>query len=347
MNPSKTRSDHLKIHVICWAIFIVYESLVAGMMIGQFSPLLHYVFFYSLNISVFYFHAYVVMRWSFSGKNRAWWKLPFFVVLEVLAYIGITILLTYLLEMLNMRKTPIDFNNRYFFSTIWRGTWFILYASGYYFLISFILRSKEELKKAIEIEQLNGKLIRAEIDFLRSQINPHLLFNTLNFVKYAAKRNPEQSDEAIVRLSQIMSFAMGNTADGLVLVKDELEQIENIIQLNRLRFGGKLQVHFHQNLKNKDLQIIPIILLTLTENVFKHGYLLDPNFPAEISFQETEEGIEFKTRNLIQEGVFTEASSHKGLSNILSRLESTYGDKFTFDHGKEDRHYTTSLFILF
>lgn len=154
------------------------------------------------------------------------------------------------------------------------------------------------MARALAMEQLNAKLIRTERDFLRAQINPHLLFNMLNFVRYASKRKPEQVDDAIVGLSELMHFAMEKTANGLIPIKQELAQIENIIKLNQMRFGGKLSISFEAELEDEEAQLIPIILLTLVENVFKHGDLMDATDPAKITFHGNNDGFIFTTSNL-------------------------------------------------
>ena len=347
MNPEHRLNGTLKVHLICWLVFIAYEILVAGMISGQYANMVYYISFYGLNISLFYLHAHVVLPKSFAKGKKTIWRLPFLFSIEITAYVGITVLLSYGLEVLHLRKSPLQLDSRFFITTIWRSGLFLMFSSGYYFLRTYLQRAKNEMARALAMEQLNAKLIRTERDFLRAQINPHLLFNMLNFVRYASKRKPEQVDDAIVGLSELMHFAMEKTANGLIPIKQELAQIQNIINLNQMRFGGKLAISFDAELEDDEAQLIPIILLTLVENVFKHGDLTDANDPAEIIFRGDNESFVFTTRNLKGGGNEYHPSTGNGLINIQSRLHDTYGENAQLKYGTHGKYYLTELNIRF
>ncbi len=281
---------------------------------------------------------------SFKRIPSTLWYLPFLLALEVSLYIALSVLLSHLLYLLHARNEPLAFDWRIYISIVWRGLLFIMFSTGYYFLISNTQKRKQEIEKALEVEQLKLDLAKAERDFLRSQINPHLLFNTLNFVKYAAKNQPDQADDAIIRLSEIMSFAMGKSAGGFIELRDELKQVENIIRLNQLRFGNNLHINYTVQMNNEKSLILPIILLTLVENIFKHGNLTDADFAASIKVESTVEYLMFKTCNLPRNGgeiLFNSLGT--GLNNIEMRLLNNYKDKFSFEYGMEGNFYKTQL----
>jgi two-component system LytT family sensor kinase len=235
------------------------------------------------------------------------------------------------------------FNSKFFGITLWRGIYFILYASAYYIFLSYHRKRQTALTKTIENEQLKNELLLAEQDFLRAQINPHLLFNTLSFIKYAAKKKPEEANEAIMRLSGIMGFALENNSQ-TILVSKELEQVENIIKLNQLRFNHTLNINYIINLANDQVTIIPIIILTLVENIFKHGNLLEKDYPAEIRVESTEEHLSIQTSNLPNYDMTVE-SGKTGLTNISSRLDQFYKNDYKFNHGITDNLFKTELVI--
>ncbi|WP_185960525.1 sensor histidine kinase [Pedobacter westerhofensis] len=220
---------------------------------------------------------------------------------------------------------------------------FILYGTGYYFLYSYYERKEKAFTQAIENEKLKNELLRAEQDFLRAQINPHLLFNTLSFIKYAAKKNPEEADQAVMRLSGIMSFALDSNTQTIKLTK-ELEQVENIIELNQLRFNHKLNISYTKQLHDSQVSIIPIVLLTLVENIFKHGNLSDEKYPAKIFVQTTSEHIILQTSNL-QNRNSTAVSHNKGLLNIRSRLDQAYKNRYEFHHETVDNLFKVYIKI--
>lgn len=351
MKAIKDNNRLIWTHILCWSIYIAYEVLVTRAISGRYSHFLYYLFFYFLNIILFYAHALVVMPSSFRKIPATLLRLPLLLILEIGIYICLYILfshLLYMLNLLNVGKAPLIFDWRVYISIIWRGLLFILFSTGYYFLVSYMGKIRQQMQEALEIERLNLELTKAQMDFLRSQINPHLLFNTLNFVKYAAKKQPDQADEAIIKLSEIMTFAMekSNAKDGFVELEQELKQVENIIRLNQLRFGNSLYINYRTELERKNILILPIVLLTLVENLFKHGDLTNKEYPGEIIVKSHIDGLEVITCNIPKSGgLYDTRAESTGLVNIISRLELTYGDRYIFTYGQQGMLYRTRLFV--
>lgn len=333
-----------KTHIFCWLIFILYEVEFSKMMGGSFRPFAFYFLFYSLNISLFYFHALVVLTRANTNTIAAIWRMPLFTILELLLYCLITFIVSLILNNFDYNKFRLTISESvYVTATVWRGIYFILYGTGYYFLVNYNQKKEKTLTQAIENEQLKNEVLRAEQDFLRAQINPHLLFNTLSFIKYAAKKRPEEADEAVMRLSSIMSFALDNNSQSILLTR-EMDQVENIIGLNQLRYNHTLHLSFKRNIENDQATIIPIILLTLVENIFKHGNLLDNNHPAEINVEATQDYILLQTRNLTSSNNDIK-SHHTGLSNMRSRLEQFYKERYHFEYGHDGNLFKVEIKI--
>ncbi|MET4140188.1 two-component system LytT family sensor kinase [Pedobacter sp. UYP1] len=327
LKPSKA----VRIHIICWFIFIAYEMIILQFVAPGARPFLFYLSFYILNISIFYFHALIVLKRGVTNTQIDLWRLPVFFILELITYYFISLIIGFSVTELSFAETSeVLFQLKPIATTIWRGVYFMIYSSAYYLLFSYNDKRRKELVQTIENEQLQNELLRAEQDFLRAQINPHLLFNTLSFIKYAAKKKPEEANEAIMRLSSIMGFALENNSQ-TILVSKELEQVENIIKLNQLRFNHTLHINYVTQLNNAQVTIIPIILLTLVENIFKHGNLLDKEYPAEIKVESTDEYLTIQTSNLPNYDSNVE-SGKTGLANITSRLDQFYKNNYKFSH---------------
>ncbi|WP_160292116.1 sensor histidine kinase [Pedobacter lusitanus] len=307
-------------------------------------PFLFYFLFYILNISTFYFQALILLKRGTTNTKADFWRIPLFIILEITVYYILSLVIGFSLTELTIAEaSEALFKMRPIASTLWRGIYFILYGSAYYLLFSYNDKKRRELIQTIENEQLKNDLLQAEQDFLRAQINPHLLFNTLSFIKYAAKKKPEEANEAIMRLSGIMGFALENNSQ-TILVSRELEQVENIIKLNQLRFNHTLNINYITRLTNNQVTIIPIILLTLVENIFKHGNLLEKEHPAEIFVESTDEYLTIRTSNLPNYDMNVE-SSKTGLANISTRLEQFYKNNYKFSYTMEDNLFKTELVL--
>lgn len=222
---------------------------------------------------------------------------------------------------------------------------FVLYGTGYYFLMNYIHKREMGLIQDIENEKLKNDVLRSQQDFLRAQINPHLLFNTLNFIKYAAKKKPAEADEAVMRLSGIMAFALENSAE-TILVTKELEQVENIIAINHLRYNHLVYLNYTKNIQNKEATIIPIILLTLVENIFKHGIVQVEETPAQMFVETTDAYLLVRTSNVPN---FSSAviSSNTGLANLNLRMKQYYGNNYEFRHFLDGPQFTVELQIYY
>jgi sensor histidine kinase YesM len=337
--------NELRIHLVCWTSYIFVEVILAGFIAGKFSSFFLYVLFYVINIGLFYLHALWVMPLLNSKhKNRL---LYFFlaVILECALYLAAATLANLFLGSIILRVSPLIINLKYLGITIWRASFFLMYASGYYYLNRHLERKELEMQRALEIERLRSQLVIAEKDFLRAQINPHLLFNTLNFIRHATKHNGANASLAISALTDLMDYALEDSKSDYVPLTKEIEQMENLIELNRLRFEDQLNLNYTKDIRNGKAIILPIILLTLVENIFKHGILNDPDNPASIEIHANEQEISFRTSNLAaanrkNDGVQT------GLKNISARLMHAYPNRHKFVYDTKENRFETQLTIV-
>ncbi|WP_167459437.1 histidine kinase [Pedobacter jejuensis] len=157
----------------------------------------------------------------------------------------------------------------------------------------------------------------------------------LTFIKNATRHNPEQADDAILRLSDIMSYAMERDIEGLAPLSKELFQMENIIQLNQLRYANRLHIRKQINIHVEAVLTLPIILLTMIENIFKHGNLLVEEHPAIIEIITNKDKISYYTRNLIGNQAPPQRNAEGcGLTNVKQRLESQFPEH-VFEHNSD------------
>ena len=337
----KITFNEFKIHIICWSIYIFLEVIALGLMNNQFSPLSYYVMFYTLNFSLFYFHSWVVMR-SVLKKEKT---IPVFLLLltiEVLIYLAGGIFITYVLS--GYEDVSYRLTTAYFAGVLWRGSWFIAYGTGYFFIKAYLKKQKAASEKALEIESLKTQLLISEKDYLRAQINPHFFFNTLSFIKYASKRDASVAALAVQELSEIMSYTLYTGKSEFVSLSQEIEQVEKIINLNQLRYEQKLNIELNLKVENPNIPIIPTLLLTILENTFKHGDIMDLSQKTLINLIANDQSVFFSTINPL--GNFPEEKGCKsGLRNIKERLSKTYPGKFEFRYGVEDGLFKTSLHI--
>ena len=330
------------IHASFWVFFISGEIYSLALLTGRYNSIEHYAVFYPLNIILFYSYVYLLFKIPRKAKFGYLWGILIF-LFEIFIYVLFAGFLTRALSSIsNDGDLIVKLNEKFYVSTIWRALYFMFFATGY-FLVKRNAKFREiELNQEVKLEKLKHQLVTVEKDYLRAQINPHLLFNTISFIKHAIKHHPENAEEALMLLSDIMDYALGSSNGALVPLSEEVEQIQNMIRLNQLRYNEKLNIRMEISADTDHVTIEPIILLTLTENIFKHGNLLNKEFPAIIEIACQEKLIQFKTSNLISNNKASKGRE-TGLSNIRSRLENLYPGRYTFQYGLQGDVFTTML----
>lgn len=210
------------------------------------------------------------------------------------------------------------------------------------------LTDERKQRKVLEEQklQLEAEKSQANFNFLKAQINPHFLHNTLNFLYSKSLPYSAELSEGILTLSDIMRYALsaGNTKDGKALLKDEIEHIRNVIKINQLRFSNNLYVDFEVEGVINGATIIPFVLITLVENAFKHGDLKSPEHPIQIRLVVEDKTLRFYCRNRKKQGP-KELSTGIGLANIKNQLDLAYGKNYSFRVKEDDEFYTTELTI--
>ncbi|RPE05619.1 hypothetical protein EGT74_24905 [Chitinophaga lutea] len=206
-------------------------------------------------------------------------------------------------------------------------------------IIDFNHRNKRQ--KALEKEKLD-----AELSAIKYQINPHFLFNSLSFIYSKTVPLSEEVSNAVLLLSDIMRYALGKEedAEGKVALEKEITHMKNVIEINQMRFNNKLSIQYAEDLRNPNARITPLVLITLVENAFKHGDLLDPANPLVVRTESDERQIRFYIRNKKKAGP-KELSTNIGLNNVKQRLQLMYGDKYQFNIIDNEHFYTSELTI--
>jgi hypothetical protein len=237
----------------------------------------------------------------------------------------------------------------YTYSTLWviafyRGTFFQFVSIGYWFARNAV---RVEHQKRVQEQQLlvaERSLMEANLSFLKSQINPHFLFNSLNFLYAQVYPHSENAAKGILLLSDTMRYALHEDNNGKVMLTQEIQHLHNYITLNQLRFNNQLQVKFELEGNPQFLLILPLVLITFVENCFKHGELADPKNPLLISLSVVENQLAFRTHNMKRNGP-KEKSTGIGLANTCKRLDIAYAGRYELLINNEADSYACSLAI--
>lgn len=178
-------------------------------------------------------------------------------------------------------------------------------------------------KKERENEQLRNERMRAELLFLKTQINPHFLYNTLNYLYSLAYPVSDVLGEAIIKLSQLMRYMLHNSVDGMIDLQQEIDYLHNYIDIYKLRFEGNFFVDLNIKGECKGKRIAALMLIPFVENAFKHGIVDNAKAPVRLLIDVNGDNLFFSAVNAINYGD-KDNSSGIGLPNIRRRLELIY-----------------------
>lgn len=198
----------------------------------------------------------------------------------------------------------------------------------------------EAKKKEVENEKLT-----AELNFLKAQINPHFLFNTLNNLYYLAYTKSDNTTEVIAKLSQMMRYMIYESNHPKVLLSREIEYMENYISLERLRLNNQIPIRFTVEGNVGAIKIAPLILITFLENAFKHG-VSGNNPDAWVNLSLWLDGKEcvFRVENSKPQTLTSGTEkSGIGLQNVKRRLELSYPGQHQLTMNDSAEKYTVEL----
>jgi LytS/YehU family sensor histidine kinase len=191
------------------------------------------------------------------------------------------------------------------------------------------------------IQELSNARLEAELKFLKAQIHPHFLFNTMNNLYTLSLKQSKKVPEIIEKLSDLLRYMAYEVSHPRVALADEIEQLKNYMALEKLRYGDKLELSFTVNGKIDEVKIAPLLLLPFVENSFKHGVSgkLGSSWIT-ISLLIDQDRLHFKVENSQPTGINDEAGYTKGigLKNVKRRLELIYKDQYDLRIVNEDTH---------
>lgn len=343
-------------HLLAWTIFITYEVSIVVIIeseSGRHSPLRLFLVPYALNIILFYTHAHLLLDYSFTKEKK---KVLLFILLltaEISIYI---FFISQLQPKFPLKKRYLFFyfaGEGQFARVVWRGIYFISFSTAYWIINRSFHRAqkmKELEKKALieekEKQRLKYELVSAQNAFLQAQINPHLLFNTLNFIHSEVQEVSETASDAIITLSDMMRYSLvENKIDGKVPLEREVQQIENLVKINQYRFENRLSLEMNTKGNVEIERIVPLLLVPFVENIFKYADLSDATNPARIELAVEDGVLEFSTCNTKRKTV-SFSSPGIGINNVKTRLQSSYPDRFSLHLDEGGSFFSVHLKII-
>ncbi|MES2807162.1 MAG: histidine kinase [Bacteroidota bacterium] len=228
----------------------------------------------------------------------------------------------------------------------WSYTVSTFFTSILFIFLSIILKFSTDwfLNERIQ-RDLENQRLSAELAFLKSQINPHFLFNSLNSIYSLAYQQSVNTPGAILKLSEIMRYMLYECNDNKVDLSKELQYLQNYIDLQKIRFGNNAQIDYKIDGEVTDQKIVPLLLIAFIENAFKHGVGNDTQSPIIMVISIDKEHLQFYIENK-KYANNRDAVGGIGLMNVKRRLDLLYPGKYNLEIRDEIDTYTCELSLV-
>ena len=202
------------------------------------------------------------------------------------------------------------------------------FSVGSLFFFGIIRHIYNYIKLKATSQRLLIEKQRAELNYLKSQTNPHFLFNTLNNIYSLARDKSDLAPESILRLSKILRFMLYETGGPFIAIEQELKIISDYIALEKLRYDESLRVSFSNDIEDMKQALPPLLLIPLVENAFKHGVSETRTHPfVDIHLSVNKRQLLFLVKNSTEEIQEKGAAKENiGLSNLRRQLQLLYTD---------------------
>ena len=212
--------------------------------------------------------------------------------------------------------------------------------------ISIALILEKRWRVAIqETARAEADKANAELSFLKAQINPHFLFNTLNNIYSLAVTKNENVADAIMKLSNIMRYVTDEVNEDFVSLEKELDSISDYVSLQRLRLGKKASIDFTVEGDTGGKMIAPLILMPFVENAFKHGISTALTSTIVVKVKVAEKTIDFYTENKLFATPRNVERTGIGNTNTKKRLAQIYPEKYILETGAQNGLFTVHLLM--
>jgi two-component system LytT family sensor kinase len=205
---------------------------------------------------------------------------------------------------------------------------FMTYSVASLFFFAIIRHIYYYIKLKQAEQQLRIEKQEAELNYLKSQTNPHFLFNTLNNIYSLTRDKSDLAPESILRLSKILRFMLYETGGNYIAIEQEIKIIGDYIALEKLRYDESLHVNFNYDIEDMKQAIPPLLLIPLVENAFKHGVSETRQNPfVDIHLSLKQRQLSFTVKNSNEAAVENKnVKENIGLSNLRRQLELLYKD---------------------
>ncbi len=331
-----------KYHILFWTCYFTFNVIRWGSYFDDYwysfkSNLVEF----PLHILIVYFNIYFLIP-KFILKKKYWSYILLFALSLLLLYL-VRSGLIYLLISENIWPEAHNEQKPFTFNHITAAILGELYVVAFVTTIKLTVDWVYERRRVEELQEIQ---LKTELDFLKSQIQPHFFFNTLNNLYSLTLKKSDVAPSVVLKLSDIMQYVLYDASKPKIRLYDEITYIQNYIDLERLRYGDRIDIEMDIIGEIETVEVPSLLFLPFIENCFKHGVNEDGKIKITLSFENVKnKTLIFKVQNTFDRFVKTNNEHGIGIRNVKRRLELLYKKKYELLTTINENTYQVTLKI--
>ncbi len=329
----------LLLHFSFWVLYVTYRIYDIEGYVGMRKAIIYTCVSLAFHVTASYIHYFFIFPVWLRQKNIK--KYLVLVVLLIASFVSFRIFTE------NIVLAPLSDTSYYYktiklpriISCVWDVSVFLFFTGMIRFTIDrFELEGERKL--------LENQKLMAELNYLKAQINPHFLFNTLHNLNYLMYSGSKNATDVIIKLSNIMRYMIYDANRERVQLTRELAYMEDYIHLESIRLNNSFRLNFKKDGDFTNVEVAPLLLITLLENAFKHGIRdAEPDCWIECNLQVTNTQILFDACNKKLLIPKNDHPSGFGLANLKKRLQLSYPEKHSLHIEENEQTYFIELIL--
>ncbi len=329
------------IHIPVWiiAIFVSYffsldEPIGSNSIDLWFSTA---IFSFYLLLSFYTFYAFLVPKYLEKRKNMQFWAFALIFVLLIMPFVEL--LLIHLADIAALH--PPEYLSLKGFH-VWLGS---VIGTAFCAILGSLYRFSIDWFNNLNLRQeIKNIHLKSELQLIKSRLNPHFLFNTLNNIDTLIETEPSKASEILSKLSDLLRYVVYESQEEQISIKDEIKNITKYIDLEKIRISNPDAVSF-ESYVDKNFMLAPMIFMPFIENAFKHSNLNQENQKIEISIKNSDNNLIFRCLNTVSQNNKPTNSKGIGLELIKKRLDLIYAERYKLQIEHKSNYYKVNLII--
>ncbi len=333
----------VKYHIIFWVIYFLINFIRYGSMNDDYwYSLKSNLIEFPLNISITYFTIYFLIPRFIPSKK--YFRFTLYFLLSLVIFYFIRTELTLYLVSENIWPEAEGSDKAFTFNHIIAVTIGIIYVIGF---VSAIKLTNDWIFEKRRNDKLKKLQLQTELEYLRTQIQPHFFFNTLNNLYALTLEKSDYAPKVVLKLSEIMEYVLYDVKDKKVRLIKEIRYLQSYLELEKLRYGNRIETHIEIKGNVGEVHIPPLIFITFIENSFKYGKTVedDTKININISFELRGYFLYFTVTNPYVPSVDITEKKGIGIKNIKRRLDLLYGENYELNIFTKDSQFIVELKI--